>query len=1317
MAQNIKIVFETDTTQLKEADAALAGLTAEEKALVEQAKKVNEEYAKINKTIAENKSNLMDLQKRITEATDPKLVKGLQAQFNSLLTKTKQLADSVGIVDSELEGLFNQPNAPKLGGEFNKLRQSIARNTEEMRDLQVQIRQATEPQDIDRLKRKFNELARETDKLTKEVDDLDKEFDSVFKRKPQDVSKLGGAIKQNNSLLSEATKLAAGFGLAFSVEAIVGGMMELGKAVFDQAANWQVLQARLTSSLGSIDAANAALQQIKEVAAETPFSVNEIADAFAKLAGGGLIATKNELIALTDLASSQSKSIDQLAEAVLDGQRGEFERLKEFGIQASKNGNQVSLTFKGVTTTVQNTQDAIQQAIIGMGKMDGVLGSNAKIAETMTGAVSNLGDSWDDLLRTIGGGGSGVMITVIKAIAAGLEGIKQAFMGNAEALGGFGRYIAVATDHAKQFWSTIEELGKSLWSSLSFIGEFVRLVLDLAGATDKGAEKVSTMAVIFDLLARAFKVAILPFATFLQYLKQISILSQFATNELKKLLNVMGANLPVDNLLTWDSTVKKMTASLEDFKKGYEDAFTRPLGALTENEKALKKLNSQLTLNKKNLEEWVTAQTDAGALENALWIQQQNQLKARALLGEELTEEEKKRLGAELAGKRAVTEADKQRAEAEKKFASESLGLIEIRLKRINDSNRAAVEAAKKAGEELMKAEKDAAKQLEKLRQENAVKAINDSKEANAAKLAIDKSNSLKEIEALKVTEATKAALRAEIERKFALQERDDIAKQQLEDDKNTLDARLQIIEDFADKQSEIVEYLALDGVKTNEEAANELVAIDIQTAERRLDALQMYADGIDQSTEDGVKAFKDAQKQITAADKDLNAKRLKQAQDTQARLLELDRKRSEIQIQVGGIDAQVAEINKIGAAQLAQATAAEDRLAIELDTQEKIRAAYDETFEHSKGLIEQQLELDAKRFDVKGIKEGLAKSKTLYEEQAAVVAKTYDDQIKAAKAAGLDTTKLEQQRYDALKKLAENFKKFSADTWKDALNGISDYVQGFTDTAFQAISSLQQVLQAQADREVEAIERQKEAQEVQKNNANERISLYEKELETATGTRRKDLQNAINFERKKVREAERAQEDLVKKQEDIQRAAAKRQQAIDIAQAVINTAVAVTKTLATLGFPAGVPLAVAVGLAGAAQVAAIKAQRFADGTLAVNGGVEGRDSVPALLMPGEAVIPTKQARKYKPVLEQIMNDKLQIGNLRADFGAEFGAKSSGAALSLAETNARLDNLIQVVDKDRSKVFVTIDENGFNAGVRRGASVTHYLNKRFGANV
>ena len=70
---------------------------------------------------------------------------------------------------------------------------------------------------------------------------------------------------------------------------------------------------------------------------------------------------------LGDLASSTGKDFDQLAEAIIDAQTGEFERLKEFGIRASKQGDEVKFTFKEVETQVDFTADSIRDYVLSLG--------------------------------------------------------------------------------------------------------------------------------------------------------------------------------------------------------------------------------------------------------------------------------------------------------------------------------------------------------------------------------------------------------------------------------------------------------------------------------------------------------------------------------------------------------------------------------------------------------------------------------------------------------------------------------------------------------------------------------------------------------------------------------------------------------------------------------------------------------------------------------------------------------------------------------------------------------------------------------------
>ena len=191
-------------------------------------------------------------------------------------------------------------------------------------------------------------------------------------------------------------------------------LVNLGKKILDTTVEFQKMEAVLTTALGSNSAAKAAMDQIVNFASSTPFQVNELTDAFVKLSNRGFIPTMDEMRRMGDLASSVGKSFDQLTEAILDAQSGEFERLKEFGIKASQQGDVVQFTFKGITTEVQKSDKAIQEYLLGLGNLEGVAGSMEAISKTTGGQISNLEDNITQLFKNIGDSSSGFINWFIK---------------------------------------------------------------------------------------------------------------------------------------------------------------------------------------------------------------------------------------------------------------------------------------------------------------------------------------------------------------------------------------------------------------------------------------------------------------------------------------------------------------------------------------------------------------------------------------------------------------------------------------------------------------------------------------------------------------------------------------------------------------------------------------------------------------------------------------------------------------------------------------------------------------------------------------
>lgn len=100
----------------------------------------------------------------------------------------------------------------------------------------------------------------------------------------------------------------------------------------------------------------------------------------------------------------------------------------------------------------------------------------------------------------------------------------------------------------------------------------------------------------------------------------------------------------------------------------------------------------------------------------------------------------------------------------------------------------------------------------------------------------------------------------------------------------------------------------------------------------------------------------------------------------------------------------------------------------------------------------------------------------------------------------------------------------------------------------------------------------------------------------------------------------------------------------IGIAQGIINALAVQPANL--------VPYAIALaGTTGALQLATIIAQKppqFAKGTLSVPGIDMGRDSVHAILQPGEAVIPTKTNKAYHPTIKAIYEKKISASEINS---------------------------------------------------------------------
>ncbi|SOE35889.1 tape measure protein [Delftia acidovorans] len=187
--------------------------------------------------------------------------------------------------------------------------------------------------------------------------------------------------------------LLGGVFAGVSVTAFVGKLVSVQR-------EFDVLNSSLVTVTGSAQAAGREMAWIKTFAKDTPYGLAQATEAFVKMKALGLDPTQAKLTSFGNTAAGMGKSLMQMIEAVADAATGEFERLKEFGIKASKQGDMVAFTFQGVTTRVKNSAKDITAYLENIGNT-AFGGAMEQRAKTLDGAIAALGDSWDELFRTI----------------------------------------------------------------------------------------------------------------------------------------------------------------------------------------------------------------------------------------------------------------------------------------------------------------------------------------------------------------------------------------------------------------------------------------------------------------------------------------------------------------------------------------------------------------------------------------------------------------------------------------------------------------------------------------------------------------------------------------------------------------------------------------------------------------------------------------------------------------------------------------------------------------------------------------------------
>lgn len=217
--------------------------------------------------------------------------------------------------------------------------------------------------------------------------------------------KLGRIGDEGQKLQTKFTAIAAGVSAAISAIAIEG----LVSKIVSAQRQFDVLYSSLKTVTGGAEAAGIAWDRLTNFASKTPYTLDQTVKGFVKLKALGLDPSERAMTSFGNTASAMGKDLTQMIEAVADASTGEFERLKEFGIKARTQGDQVAFTFQGVTTTVKNSASDITEYLTKIGEVN-FAGAMQTRMDTLDGAMSNLEDSWQALYLSISKSGVGDLI-------------------------------------------------------------------------------------------------------------------------------------------------------------------------------------------------------------------------------------------------------------------------------------------------------------------------------------------------------------------------------------------------------------------------------------------------------------------------------------------------------------------------------------------------------------------------------------------------------------------------------------------------------------------------------------------------------------------------------------------------------------------------------------------------------------------------------------------------------------------------------------------------------------------------------------------
>jgi hypothetical protein len=212
----------------------------------------------------------------------------------------------------------------------------------------------------------------------------------------EQLGRVEGAVDDVGQEADQTATLLAGMGKALAGLAGVETLRSFATALASAGIAAQDMRSKLEFAAGGAAEADRQMAILTETAAANGQGVAAMVDAYVRLKNLGLDPSRQAMEAYLNVSAASGKSLEQFVEAVADAATGEFERLKEFGIKASVEGDKVALRFRGATRLIQNDARSIEEALQEIGRKD-FAGAVAAQSQNASVALNTMGDAVERL--------------------------------------------------------------------------------------------------------------------------------------------------------------------------------------------------------------------------------------------------------------------------------------------------------------------------------------------------------------------------------------------------------------------------------------------------------------------------------------------------------------------------------------------------------------------------------------------------------------------------------------------------------------------------------------------------------------------------------------------------------------------------------------------------------------------------------------------------------------------------------------------------------------------------------------------------------